>query len=90
MVDAKGKILKRNEIEMDYILLSKDDTPFPIKLSNKVKMKEIESLGFQDIGMIELSKNEDGSYEPNASPERVEEIKNQVSEFFNHTEEEIK
>ena len=90
MIDQNGHVLKRKEVEMDYILMSKDNTPFPLKLSNKLKMKEIEDLGFQDIGMIELNKNEDGTFEPHASNERIEEIKSKVSEFFNESEKDMK
>ena len=89
MINTKGKIIPRNQVEMDYILLSKDNTPFPLKLSNKVKLKEIEDLGFQEIGMIELHKNEDGTYEPSTDPDKIEEIKNKTAEFFKDTQEEI-
>lgn len=90
LLNKEGEAIKAHEADMNYLLFSKDGKEFPLKLGNKVKIKDLEALGFNDVGVIDLEKNESGEYIPKTSPEQNEKLQQTLQEFFVTSEKEEK
>jgi len=72
---------------MEYMLFSTDGSVFPYKLSNKLNMEEVQKMGFEKTGVLDLEKQNDGSYLPKPRDEHQQKLKEQVEEKMRMAEE---
>jgi len=81
LINNEGELIKKNEAEMNYMLFSKEGKKFPFKLSKTVTRKDLSSLGFEDVGIVNLEKGQDGLFHPIVNPD----MKKKINDNFQET-----
>jgi len=70
---------------MNYMLFSKEGEKFPFKLSSKITRKELHKIGFEDIGVVQMEKQEDGTYLHQIDSTQKESLDKHFNEALGHS-----
>ncbi|CAI2368988.1 unnamed protein product [Moneuplotes crassus] len=94
VTNYKGEMIKKNDAEMNYMLFSKEGNKMPlnikeatingktIKLPDKLTRNNLKELGFNDVGVVNIRKGQDGDYKAFIDEENKDEVNKTLEEVF--------